>query len=92
MNRNVRLFLALIRHARADLSQKPLLEFRAGFEDTTSHDQSIGVESIYHFIEKLPARELEPEKSLCTCPAAGTRVGRQRRSTGGEDRLRVSIA
>ena len=64
MNRNVRLFLALIRHARADLSQKPLLEFRAGFEDTTSHDQSIGVESIYHFIEKQSQRVSLNPKNL----------------------------
>src|ERR1700735_1115239 len=64
MNRNVRLFLALIRHAGADLSQKPLLEFRAGFKDTTAHDQSIGVESIDHFIEKQSQRVSLNPKNL----------------------------
>ena len=60
-NWNIRLLLALVRHARADLFDKPTLELLTCFDSTASHDQSVGVEGIYHLIE-------EESQGMCLNP------------------------
>src|SRR5690606_33274893 len=46
VNRDARLFLALDRHAGADLADEPLLEFRARFERAATDDERVGIEGV----------------------------------------------
>src|SRR6267154_912643 len=80
-NRDVSLFLALGGHTGADLLNEPALEFLARFQRAPTHDQSVRVECIDHFVEEKPeAVSLHPEN----IPAQGiSLVGEAPHQLGG---------
>src|SRR5579884_3553767 len=56
LNRYIGLLLALLRHAIANLIDKPALEFFTGFDGAAADDQRVGIEGIDHFIEQQSGR------------------------------------
>src|ERR1017187_6102625 len=62
MNRDVYLLFPLGGHARANLVDEPVLELFLGLQRSSADNQSVGVESVDHLIEKQAERMgLNPE-------------------------------
>src|ERR1035438_1599995 len=56
VDRDIRLFLALRRHARVNLGGEPALELLARFDGASADHQGIGVEGVDHFVEEYAQR------------------------------------